>query len=938
MENGNGGAGRLDDQVFVRNLSYDTTDEDLMGLFEPFGPIKRASVALRKDTQVSRGFGFVAFALGTDASRAVKSLQGKSLKGRAIKLELATKRGTVVEEKPEASAGGRDEAERLRHEARKARAQRGKEGIASVVAASDEAVAVDGTEGTAVADAVPKADPSHGTGSHRIAHPSGVRPGLVLLLFGVPAALKKRDLLTTVKRVCRKVQVELVKDGHYLLESLAAVYPAGKVFELTAPSRQDIAKLLAALNGVSPLSLGLKASAGGEGGSDDEEVAADAPTKGWKEKMYVRTLAQLTLPEFRKRHCRLIVRNLSFQATEINIADKLGKWGPLAEVNMPMMEMVSEDGERNKRRAGKVGPRMRPKGFAFVTFLCDTDAKTAVNGSAPTNGPVLKICNREVAVDFCQAKDRFLEGPALDAAEADMEQRDDVDANMDVEEAAGDGSAAAGSDSEENDDADGAEEEDYDEDGSYDSDAEDAEVEEGEEKKPTESADKDEKEKEDDVAEGRTVFLRGLSLDAEVRDVKRALSPFGRTEMAVLVKDKKTGDSRGTAFAKFSTAAEAQACVEASKRGMGLIVADRACVVDLAVARGEAERLKNEGKGRLDRRHLYLANEGLAMGTADEVAIMPEEEKEKRRMAQAEKKKKLVNPLYAVSSLRLSVRNLHKGVTDVMLRELCTGATQLGLKRSLAGKADQEKLMAADGQPSTLKSLVVPDFGKGGKRHMPSAKVMLDLVRVRGGLPQSRGYGFVEFKSHVHALACLRELNQNKKYSSSAVGLPPSAAATKDGTTLRSTLIVEFALENMQKVKILQDRIQRQAGQTNEGAKSGDTEAKKRPRTDSMEENDDSDSDSDGAAGSGSDSEAEEGGAPAAGSSVKVKTAAAKRRLQDQRRREKQGRRMRRKEELAEAGAPVPVAPVKSEKKRGGLFSRIRDKKKAKIEARASSA
>ena len=290
-----------------------------------------------------------------------------------------------------------------------------------------------------------------------------------------------------------------------------------------------------------------------------------------------------------------------------------------------------------------------------------------------------------------------------------------------------------------------------------------------------------------------------------------------------------------------------------------------------------------------------------------------------------------------MSSLRLSVRNLYKGVTDVQLRDLCTSATQLGLKRNLAGKADMEKLLAADGQPATLKSLAVPDFGKGGKRHMPTCRVMLDLVRVRGGLPQSRGYGFVEFKSHVHALACLRELNQNKKYSSSATGLPPSAA--KDGT-LRSTLIVEFALEYMQKVKILQGRIVRQASHTKESIKRDDAKLEKHPRESAEDSEVDSfshgASDSDDGAPD-SDCEAEDSYTVMSSSNEKSPTPAVKRRRQDQRRREKQGRRLRRKEELSAAGAPVPTAPAKTEKERGGLFSRIREKKKAKIEGRASS-
>ena len=341
-------------------------------------------------------------------------------------------------------------------------------------------------------------------------------------------------------------------------------------------------------------------------------------------------------------------------------------------------------------------------------------------------------------------------------------------------------------------------------------------------------------------------------------------------------------------------------------------------MVDLAVARDEAERLKDSGKGRVDKRHLYLANEGLSLGTAEEVEKMPEEEKEKRRTAQAEKKKKLVNPLFAVSPLRLSIRNLKKALVDTELRELCTAATIKGIKRNLAGKKDMEKLLAADAVPATDVALKVPNFGKGGKRLMPSCKVMLDLERLRGGIPQSRGYAFVEFKSHVHALACLRELNQNQAYASYATPL-----GAKDGK--RSTLIVEFSLENMRKVKILRDR------EASRLAASNDTKpsSKKRNLDDHKEDDDTSDDEveveHDELAESSIHSDNSE--------NVKdERTPAARRRIQDQRRREKQARRVRRKLETIAAGKEPSQAPEKS-KKRPGLFARIRQKKKAKGEA-----
>lgn len=135
---------------------------------------------------------------------------------------------------------------------------------------------------------------------------------------------------------------------------------------------------------------------------------------------------------------------------------------------------------------------------------------------------------------------------------------------------------------------------------------------------------------------------------------------------------------------------------------------------------------------------------------------------------------------------------------------MCLAAAKKGLEKKRATTKDMDALLTAQGVSSVersqdkLRSLLAP-LGKGSLR---SAKVMLDMERKRGGLAQSRGYGFVEFKEHAHALACLRELNNNAAYCSSAAG-----ATSKTG--LRPRLIVEFTLENMQKVMILKRREER---------------------------------------------------------------------------------------------------------------------------------
>ena len=83
----------MSNQVFVRNLSYNCTEEELTRVFEGCGPLKRVSLAKEADGR-NKGFGFVKFSLPEDAANAVQELQGREMGGRPLKLELAVKKGT----------------------------------------------------------------------------------------------------------------------------------------------------------------------------------------------------------------------------------------------------------------------------------------------------------------------------------------------------------------------------------------------------------------------------------------------------------------------------------------------------------------------------------------------------------------------------------------------------------------------------------------------------------------------------------------------------------------------------------------------------------------------------------------------------------------------------------------------------------------------------
>lgn len=79
-------------RLFVGNLAFQTTDGDLRGTFEEFGPIVDAKVVTDRDTGRSRGFGFIEMSTEDDARKAVEALNGATLDGRALRVAEAEER------------------------------------------------------------------------------------------------------------------------------------------------------------------------------------------------------------------------------------------------------------------------------------------------------------------------------------------------------------------------------------------------------------------------------------------------------------------------------------------------------------------------------------------------------------------------------------------------------------------------------------------------------------------------------------------------------------------------------------------------------------------------------------------------------------------------------------------------------------------------------
>jgi cold-inducible RNA-binding protein len=75
--------------LFVGNLSFQTTESELRALFEPFGPIARIHVATDRETGRARGFAFVEMNNDQDAAKAIAALDGKLVGGRNLKVNEA---------------------------------------------------------------------------------------------------------------------------------------------------------------------------------------------------------------------------------------------------------------------------------------------------------------------------------------------------------------------------------------------------------------------------------------------------------------------------------------------------------------------------------------------------------------------------------------------------------------------------------------------------------------------------------------------------------------------------------------------------------------------------------------------------------------------------------------------------------------------------------
>ncbi|KAG0240799.1 RNA recognition motif-containing protein [Actinomortierella wolfii] len=807
--------------LFVRGLPFEATSAQLEAFFSEVGPVRSCFVVLDKSAEQAaaeseqgekkgiaaaaatpstavknKGFGFVQFVLPDDADRAIEELRNvKFLKQRPLIMEKALKKAAHDSDH---KAKGEGKPQRTSSEPKRPKDQKQKQQKQK-----------------------PKEEENDGGSKEKNYSFQTV------ILKGVGENVTKKHIYKRVRKVGD------VKEVIYPVSTKDEATGTEKVEEGTAHIIYATAQL--ANQAVKQL---------------DGHIFKGSALHA----------ALLATPSVYKR-CRLIVRNLPWKYRETELKDLFSKYGVVQEVNLP--------------RKYEGGPL---RGFGFIQMVSLDEAEKAI-----TNLNGTEHHGRTIAVDWALSKDRFEEAeanaatteeaPAAEGANDDVEMKEaksEEDEEMEDRQHPQD----EGSD-EDNEEADGSDEDNEEDeeielnlDHHKNSDSEDEEDNsdaEDDEKNPEDDENleadlaaldaEEEREKQakhalPDPSEGTTLFIRNLDFEATKEDLFELFRHWGKLRYCRVTMDPETGRSRGTGFVCYYNKGAADNCMADAERvhkimqpiqqendrrkqknnfvkGASLLAPDlpeelavkftlngRVLNVVRAVDKKAAEDLTAAGqhkRERLDKRNLYLMREGVIFPDSPAAAKITPSELSKRQASYAARRQLLArNPSLYISKTRLSIRNLPLKMDEKELRKLGIAAIQKFKNEVKAGKRAH---LSAEEQAE----------GWDKKVFIKQAKIVRSKDRVDASTQKlrSKGYGFLEYSHHAHALAGLRWLNNN-----------PTLFGEK------KCLIVEFSIENVVVNKHREDRMKNASAkrkhgddaQENEQRQENDEESKERKR------------------------------------------------------------------------------------------------------------
>ncbi|KAL5521039.1 hypothetical protein ACEPAG_8961 [Sanghuangporus baumii] len=741
--------------LFVSNLPYTATSTDLKALFSDFAPVRSAFVVLEGD--VSKGVGYVSFAITEDAKTTLDTIErdGLELNGRKLRVQMADRkpRESTTEKK------------------------------------------VKSERKTTITPQVPHPKTPK--------DPNAIR---TILISGLPDSIDKKALWKKVRKYEGAESVELVEGEQGVAHAL---------FSSPSFSAHAVDKLHAHIFKGCILSVALKkrlenlaktpASKEGSNLSAAPSRASRLIVRNLPWNITEKDLRALFLPFGPVHSINMPMSNPSTEDAKNDNRKPRAKgfafvWffsrkdaeKAIAGVNGHAIEAGSIVAPTlNKKERQRLRRQLREKTKTETSTgqdpeneddnsSGDEDATESSEKTPKTGGAGSRI----LAVDWALSKDRWEEAKAktLDEQPAESEEarESEVESNSDLRDEDHEESEA-GSDEASEDDEDDEER----------SDAE-------EPIKPTLP--------QTDV--GTTLFVRNLPFDATEDELRVLFRSFGPLRYARITVDADTGRSRGTGFVCFWSKEDADKAIQQSEllnREVGmntpaiapkqknpfslpslltpdpssslaqpLVLHGRTLDVARAVTRDEAVRLKDEGerqREKADKRNLYLLREGVIFPNSPAAASLTATEIEKRQASFNARRNLLKsNPLLYVSKTRLSIRQIPLFVSDRILK-------RLGI---YAMRAFEEEVKRGECEPLSAEEMreddeIVPTEGVESKKRrkgkkagretgVKQAKIVRQADRVdpltdKG---RSRGYGFLEMKRHSDALRVLRWSNNNQ--------------------------------------------------------------------------------------------------------------------------------------------------------------------------------
>ncbi|KAL2477969.1 RNA-binding (RRM/RBD/RNP motif) family protein [Forsythia ovata] len=798
--------------VFVANIPFSFTNTQLEETFSEVGPIRRCFLVTKKGTSEHRGCGFVHFAAVEDSNRAIELKNGSTVGGRKIGVKHAMHRAPLEQRRAKQNQVHSEDVVETKNNkdvsAIKVEEKLEKAPNSQVKVHSEDVVET--TNGEDVSGS--KVEKLEKAPNSQVKGKSMKKRKRTLISSSLPDEGSGSEK----QRVAKTVIFGGLLNSNMAEEVHRQAKECGTVCSVTYPlPREELQNHGLAQDGCkmdasSVVFTSVKSARACVAALHQKEIHGGS--------IWVR---QLGGEGSKTQKWKLIVRNLPFKAEVAEIKDMFASVGCVWDVFIP--------------RNSETG---LSKGFAFVKFTSKGEAENAIK---KFNGK--HFGKRPIAVDWAVPKKVYTSGSNSVAALEDGEHKTDGEDSSSSESEDDDLEVTKKSQSHDVDSApdefDSVEEDDSTNEVDFDVEAEVArnvlkKFLSSSSKNVTTSGNDDPgssegknnneivqlqdksvdssgthvvaqvntmrseqtsikpSEAEEDLH--RTIFITNLPFDIDNEEVKQRFSAFGEVQSFFPVLHQLTKRPRGTGFLKFTTTDAANAAFSAANAvaSLGIFLKGRQLKVLRTLDKKTAQdkTLEKAKKEDHDHRNLYLAKEGLIMEGTPAAEGVSESDMSKRKKLQEEKMTKLRSPNFHVSRTRLIIYNVPKSMKENNLKKLCIDA--------VTSRATKQK--------PTIRQL----------------KLLKDKKGKEGEKSRPRGVAFVEFTEHQHALVALRVLNNN----------PDTFGSERRP-------IVEFALDNVQTLKLRKEKLRAQKKaslddvgnlQQNDPVNTVDSLANKNPR------------------------------------------------------------------------------------------------------------